>query len=152
MKIFTVSLVLALAWLVKPKVNVVIPNNQPLPKYLRKKKKRVPPATTLQKRPVKIAVYLNLDIIKFKFTKNFDRCAILSILNCLTRILSLDEFIHNYKLVCIKADGSSRIFSLFTTLAYTMIDYFKRLIPLVSIAWHLNSYILGTNLGDHIIF
>ena len=97
-------------------------------------KKRVPPAITLQKRPVKIAMYLGLDIIiKLKFTTNFDRCAILSILNCLTRILSLDELIHNHKLVRIKADGSSRIFSLFTTLAYTMIEYLKRLIPLVSI-------------------
>ena len=28
---------LAWAWLAKPKVNVVIPKNQPLPKYLRKK-------------------------------------------------------------------------------------------------------------------
>ena len=28
---------LAWAWLAKPKVNVAIPNNQPLPKYLRKK-------------------------------------------------------------------------------------------------------------------
>ena len=33
-------------------------------------------ATTLQKRPVKISMYLGLDnIIKLKFTTNFDRCA-----------------------------------------------------------------------------
>ena len=30
---------LASAWLAKPKANVVIPENQPLPNYLRKKKK-----------------------------------------------------------------------------------------------------------------
>ena len=29
--------ILAWAWLAKPKANVVIPKNQPLPKYLRKK-------------------------------------------------------------------------------------------------------------------
>ena len=32
--------------------------------------------------------------------------------------MSHGEPIHNYKLVRIKADGNSRIFSLFTTLAY----------------------------------
>ena len=68
-------------------------------------------------------MYLRLDIkIKLKFTTNFDTCAILNVLDCLTKNLSLDEFIHNYILVRIKADGNIRIFSLFTTLAY--IDYF----------------------------
>ena len=47
---------------------------------------KVPPATTLQKRPVKITMYLGLDIIsKLKFTTNFDRCAILDVLNYLTK-------------------------------------------------------------------
>ena len=38
------------------------------------------------KRPVKIAMYLGLDIIiKFKFSTNFDICAILNVLNCFTK-------------------------------------------------------------------
>ena len=43
---------LAWAWLAKPKANVVIPKNQPLPKHLRKKRVKVrsTPATTLQKK------------------------------------------------------------------------------------------------------
>ena len=85
----------------RPKAIVVIPKNQPLPKHLRKKRVKVrsTPATTLQnKRPVKITMYLGLDIIiKIKFTTIFDRCAILKVLNYLTKILSLDELIHNYK-------------------------------------------------------
>ena len=70
-----------------------LPKNQPLPKHLRKKKKkkkrvkvRSTPATTLQKRPVKITKYLGFDIIiKFKFATIFDRCAILNVLNYLTK-------------------------------------------------------------------
>ena len=47
-------------------------------------KVRSTPATTLQKRPVKITMYLGLDIIiKLKFTTIFERCAILNILNYL---------------------------------------------------------------------
>ena len=39
-----------------------------------------------EKRPVKITMYLGLDIIiKLKFTTNFDRCAILHVLNYLTK-------------------------------------------------------------------
>ena len=39
-----------------------------------------------EKRPVKITMYLGLDIIiKLKFTTNFDRCAILNVLNYLTK-------------------------------------------------------------------
>ena len=83
------KMVFGLAWLAKPKANVVIPKNQPLPKYLRKKRVKVrstTPATTLQKRPVKITMYLGLDIIiKLKFTIDFDRCAILNVLNYLTK-------------------------------------------------------------------
>ena len=89
---------LAWAWLAKPKANVVIPKNQTLPKHLRKKRVKVrsTPATTLQKRPVKITMYLGLDIIiKLKFTTIFDRCAILNVLNYLTKNLSLNELIHN---------------------------------------------------------
>ena len=57
---------------------------------------RSTPATTLQKRPVKITMYLGLDIIiKLKFTTIFDRNAIFNVLNYLTKNLSLDELIHN---------------------------------------------------------
>ena len=43
-------------------------------------------ATTLQKRPVKITMYLGLNIItKLKFTTIYDRCAILNVLNYLTK-------------------------------------------------------------------
>ena len=38
------------------------------------------------KKPVKITMYLGLDIIiKLKFTTDFDRCAILNVLNYLTK-------------------------------------------------------------------
>ena len=66
----------------------------PLTKSFTKKKKKkknekkceVPLATTLQKRPVKVTIYLGLDIIiKLKFTTNFDRCAIINVANCLTK-------------------------------------------------------------------
>ena len=81
---------LAWAWLAKPKANVVIPKNQPLPKYLRKKKRIKVRSTTChyatRKRPVKITLYLGLDIIiKLKFTLDFVRCAKLSVLNYLTK-------------------------------------------------------------------
>ena len=72
----------------RPKAIVVIPKHQPLPKHLRKKRVKVrsTPATTLQKRPAKITVYLGLDIvIKLKITTIFDRCAILNVLNYLTK-------------------------------------------------------------------
>ena len=40
----------------------------------------------LQKKPVKITMYLGLDIlIKLKFTTKFDRYAILNILICLAK-------------------------------------------------------------------
>ena len=43
-------------------------------------------STLAKKRPVKITMYMCLDIIiKLKFTTNFDRCAILNILNYLTK-------------------------------------------------------------------
>ena len=46
----------------------------------------VPLATTLQKTYVEITMLLGLDnIIKLKFTTKFDRCAILKVLNCLTK-------------------------------------------------------------------
>ena len=73
----------------RPKAIVVIPKTQPLPKYLRKKRVKVRSTTghyATKKRPVKITMYLGLDIIiKLKFTTNFDRCAILNVLNYLTK-------------------------------------------------------------------
>ena len=72
----------------RPKAIVVIPNNQPLPKHLRKKRVKVrsTPATALQKKPVKITMYLGSDIIiKLQFTTIFDTCAILNVLNYLTK-------------------------------------------------------------------
>ena len=73
----------------RPKAIVVIPKNQPLPKSLRKKRVKVRSTTghyATKKRPVKIKMYLGLDIIiQLKFTINFDRCAILNVLNYLTK-------------------------------------------------------------------
>ena len=73
----------------RPKAIVVIPNNQPLPKYLRKKTSESAKChrpLRYEKRPVKITMYLGLDIIiKLKFTTNIDRCAILNVLNYLTK-------------------------------------------------------------------
>ena len=73
-------------------------------------------------------MYFGLDIIiKLKFTTNVDRCAILNVLNCLTKNLSFGELIHNYKLVRIKADGNSRTFSLSRTLAYILIIFIDQI-------------------------
>ena len=45
-----------------------------------------------KRRPVKITMHLGLyKIIQLKFTTNFDRSAILNLLNCLTKILSRYE-------------------------------------------------------------
>ena len=63
--------------------------NQLLPNHLRKKRVKVrstPGHYATKKRPVKIIMHLGLEnVIKFKFTTNFDRCAILNVLNCLTK-------------------------------------------------------------------
>ena len=72
----------------RPKAIVVIPKNQPLPKCLRKKTSKSAKyhrPLRYEKRPVKITMYLGLDIIiKLMFTTNFDRCAMLNVLNYLT--------------------------------------------------------------------
>ena len=64
----------------RPKAIVVIPQNQPLPKHLRKKTSKSAKHAchyATKERPVKITMYLGLDIIiKIKFTTIFDRCAI----------------------------------------------------------------------------
>ena len=75
----------------RPKAIVVIPKNQPLPKHLRKKTSKSAKHAchyATKERPVKITMYLGLDIIiKIKFTTIFDRCAILNVLNYLTKNL-----------------------------------------------------------------
>ena len=55
-----------------------LPSRRPMLSYQKSTLAKIfTPATTLQKRPVKITMYLGLDIIiKLKFTTNFDRCAI----------------------------------------------------------------------------
>ena len=73
----------------RPKAIVVIPQNQPLPKHLRKKTSKSAKHAchyATKERPVKITMYLGLDIIiKIKFTTIFDRCAILNVLNYFTK-------------------------------------------------------------------
>ena len=95
LKIFLfLALAVFLAWalLAKAKRHSCHTKKSTLAKtFSEEKKKRVKvrstPATTLQqKRPVKITIYLGLDIIiKLKFTTIFDRCAILNVLNYLTK-------------------------------------------------------------------
>ena len=73
----------------RPKAIVVIPQNQTLPKRLRKKTSKSAKHAcqyATKERPVKITMYLGLDIIiKIKFTTIFDGCAILNVLNYLTK-------------------------------------------------------------------
>ena len=73
----------------RPKAIVVIPKTQPLPKHLRKKTSKSAKHAchyATKERPVKITMYLGLDIIiKIKSTTIFDRCAILNVLNHLTK-------------------------------------------------------------------
>ena len=77
----------------RPKAIVVIPKNQPLPKHLRKRTSKSAKHAchyATKERPVKITMYLGLDIIiKIKFTTIFDRCAILNVLNYLTKNFEL---------------------------------------------------------------
>ena len=73
----------------RPKAIAVIPKYQPLPKHLRKitsKSAKHACHYATKKRPVKITMYLGLDIIiKFKFTTIFDSCAIVNVINYLTK-------------------------------------------------------------------
>ena len=81
---------LAWAWLAKPKAKEVIPKFQPLPKHLRKtpsKRKERKKETSLEN---KNRCIFRLDIIiRYKFTTNFDRCAMLIVRNCLTKNFEL---------------------------------------------------------------
>ena len=88
-------LFLAWAWLAKAKGHSCHTKNQLLPKTFTKKKKKTSKSAKYpwplrykkkKKRSVEITMHLSLDnIIKFKFTTNFDRCAVLNVLNCLTK-------------------------------------------------------------------
>ena len=73
----------------RPKAIVVIPKINPCQSVYGKKRVKVRSTTghyATKKRPVKITMYLGLDIIiKLKITTNFDRCAILNVLNHLTK-------------------------------------------------------------------
>ena len=73
----------------RPRAIAVISKNQPSPKHLRKKMSRSAKHAchyATKERPIKITKYSGLDIIiKIKFTTIFDRCAILNVLNYLTK-------------------------------------------------------------------
>ena len=77
---------LARAWLAKVKGYSCHSKNQLLPKPFteknRVKVRNIPGHYDTKKKSVKITMHLGLD--KLKFTTNFDRCAILNVLNCLT--------------------------------------------------------------------
>ena len=83
------SVFLAWAWLAKAIGHSCHTKNQLLPKPFTGKKRvkvRSSPGHKATKRSVEITMHLGLDhIIKLKFTKKIDRCAILNVLNCLTK-------------------------------------------------------------------
>ena len=80
---------LAWAWLDRPKAIVVIPKINSCQNHLRTKRSesaKYPWPLCYKKKFVEITMHLGLDnIIKLKFITNFDRCAILNVLNCLTK-------------------------------------------------------------------
>ena len=88
MKYFTKSF-LAWAWLAKAKGHSCHIKKSTLAKtFTEKTSKSAKHAChyATKERPVKITIYLGLDIIiKIKFTTFFDRCAILNVLNYLTK-------------------------------------------------------------------
>ena len=73
----------------RPKAIVVIPKINSCQNHLRKKTSKsakYPWPLRYKKRSVEITVHLGLNnIIKLKLPTNFDRCAILNVLNCLTK-------------------------------------------------------------------
>ena len=71
-----------------PSPKAMLSYQKSTPAKIFSKKKRVKARSTAcyKKTLVKITMYLGLDIIiTLKFTTNFDRCARLNILNCLTK-------------------------------------------------------------------
>ena len=80
---------LAWAWLAKAKGHSCHTKKSTLAKpFTEKTSKSAKHAChyATKERPVKITMYLGLDIIiKIKFTTHFDRCAILNVLNYLTK-------------------------------------------------------------------
>ena len=106
--------------LASPNAIVVIPKINSCQNHLQKKtsksaKYRLP--LRYKKRPVKITMHLGLDnIIKLKFPKNFDRCVILNVLNCLTKNfltfmslfitkISTQTYINILSVICIRFYG-----------------------------------------------
>ena len=85
---FAVSF-LAWAWLAKAKGHSCHTKKSTLAKIFTKKTSKSAKyhrPLRHEKRPVKITMYLGLDIIiKLKCTTNFDRCTILNVLNYLTK-------------------------------------------------------------------
>ena len=76
----------------RPKAIVVIPKFNSCLNRLRKKRVKVRSTAChyATKRAVTITMHLGLDnIIKLKVTTNFDICAILNVLNCLTKNFEL---------------------------------------------------------------
>ena len=84
-----IALLLAWAWLAKAKGHSCHTKKSTLAKHLRKKTSKSAKHAchyATKERSVKITMYLGLDIIiKIKFTTIFDRCAILNVLNYLTK-------------------------------------------------------------------
>ena len=80
---------LAWAWLAKAKGHSCHTKNQLVPKPFTEKTSKsakYPWPLRYKKRSVELTMHLGLgNIIKLKFTTNFDRCAILNVLNCLTK-------------------------------------------------------------------
>ena len=87
----------------RPKAIVVIRNFISCQNHLQKKTSKsakYPWPLRYKKRSIEMSMHLGLDnIIKLKFTTNSDRCAILNILNCLTKNFSRNKLIDNWKLV-----------------------------------------------------
>ena len=85
----------------RPKVIAFIPKINSCQNHIRKKRVKVRStsghyATKKKKRSVEVTMHMGLDnIIKLKFTTNFDRCAILNVLKCLTKNFSRYELIDN---------------------------------------------------------
>ena len=73
----------------RPKAIVIIPKKSTLAETFTEKTSKSAKLAchyATKERPVKITMYLGLDIIiKIKFTTIFDRCAILNVLNYLTK-------------------------------------------------------------------
>ena len=76
---FSDTMLLAWAWLAKAKGHSCHTKKSTLAKTFTEKKRVKVQSTATKERSDKITMYLGLDIIiKLKFTRSFDRCAILN--------------------------------------------------------------------------